>query len=92
MGQVMAPLDRGWSWTDWANGSLELCDAHGEWENGWENRFDHVAGKKFAAARKRVWALRLDKCVADFEEMRRRTAVWDAPPPVEICAFGLGSK
>ncbi|KAM7518107.1 hypothetical protein LguiB_017069 [Lonicera macranthoides] len=92
VGQVMARLDREWSWTDWAEGSLELCDAHAEWENGWENRFDRVAGKKLAAARKRVRALRLDKCVADFEVMRRRTAVWDAPPPVEICVFGLGSK
>ncbi|KAA8528814.1 hypothetical protein F0562_036169 [Nyssa sinensis] len=89
---VMFGLDRGWSWTDWANGTMQLCDAHGEWENDWEKEFDRVAGKKLAAARKRVWALKLEQCVDDFNEMRRRTDNWDAPPATEICRVGLGSE
>lgn len=86
---VIGSLIKGWSWTDWANGSLQLCDAHGEWEKGWEKRFDRVAGSKLARARKRVGALRLKDCVKDFEEMRNRTSNWDAPAASEICKLGL---
>ncbi|RVW50911.1 hypothetical protein CK203_071276 [Vitis vinifera] len=86
---VIGSLIKGWSWTDWANGSLQLCDAHGEWEKGWEKRFDRVAGSKLARARKRVGALRLKDCVKDFEEMRNRTSNWDAPTASEICKLGL---
>lgn len=89
---VMKSLDKGWSWTDWGNGSLQLCDAHGDWEDGWEKVFDRLAGKKFAAERKRVWKMKLKECVNDFEEMRRRTAHWESPPPAEICRLGFGSK
>lgn len=91
VGNVMSRLDRGWSWTNWANGTLDLCDAHAEWENGWEILFDKAAGKKLAAARKRVGGLEMEQCIADFEEMRRRAAFWEAPAPVEICKLGLGS-
>ncbi|PON60568.1 Transmembrane protein [Parasponia andersonii] len=87
---VMPGLYKGWSWTDWANGTLQLCDAHGEWENGWERIFDRVAGKKLAAERKRVRSLTLKKCVDDFEKMKRRaTGRWEAPPPEQICGMGL---
>uniref|UniRef100_A0A5B7C2R0 DUF7796 domain-containing protein n=1 Tax=Davidia involucrata TaxID=16924 RepID=A0A5B7C2R0_DAVIN len=89
---VMFGLDRGWSWTDWANGTLQLCDAHAEWEKGWDKVFDRVAGKKLAAGRKQVWALKLEQCVDDFNEMRRRTFNWEAPAPAEICRLGLGSR
>ncbi|XP_077231338.1 uncharacterized protein LOC143864311 [Tasmannia lanceolata] len=88
---VGAVLDPGWSWTDWENGTLELCDAHGEWEKGWERIFDWVAGEKIAAVRKRIGRLRMEECVADLEEMRRRTVLWDAPKADEICRAGLGS-
>lgn len=91
VGNVMNGLDRGWSWTEWANGTLDLCDAHGEWERKWERLFDSAAGKKLAAARKRVAGLDMENCVADFEGMRRRTASWEAPEAVEICKMGLES-
>ncbi|PSS31203.1 hypothetical protein CEY00_Acc04499 [Actinidia chinensis var. chinensis] len=90
--KVMGVLNRGWSWTDWDNGTLELCDAHAEWEEGWEREFDRAAGKNRAAARKRVFGLKLKPCVDDFEEMKRKAANWDAPPAAEICGLGLGPE
>ncbi|KAK3038849.1 hypothetical protein RJ639_028571 [Escallonia herrerae] len=90
--KVMSGLDRGWSWTDWAKGSLQLCDAHANWENGWEKIFDRAAGKKLTAVRKRVQGLKLEQCVSAFEDIRRLTGVWDAPPASEICRLGLGSE
>ncbi|GJT44920.1 hypothetical protein Tco_0953635 [Tanacetum coccineum] len=39
--------------TESANGTLQLCDGHDKWEDGWEDLFDGVAGKKLAAIRKR---------------------------------------
>lgn len=90
MASVMSNLDRGWSWTDWGNGTLRLCDAHGDWESGWERIFDRDAGKKLAGARKRVRDLKLRQCVDDFNEMKRRlTGKWESPPPEEICRLGL---
>lgn len=86
---VMLMLDKGWSWTNWRNGTLQLCDAHSEWESRWETIFDRVAGKKLAAERKRVKSLTWKKCVADFDEMRGRTVNWDAPAAAEICGLGL---
>lgn len=91
VGPVMNGLYRGWSWTEWANRSLELCDARGDWEEGWEKLFDAVAGKRLAAERKRVEeALKLKQCVDDFEEMRKRTALWEAPPAADICRLASG--
>ncbi|XP_062115283.1 uncharacterized protein LOC133829581 [Humulus lupulus] len=87
--EVMPRLYKGWSWTDWANGTLELCDAHEEWEKGWEKIFDRVAGKKLAEERKRVRSLSLKKCVDDFEEMKKRAAIWEAPSPEKMCNMGL---
>ncbi|KAI3724569.1 hypothetical protein L2E82_36350 [Cichorium intybus] len=82
---VVNGLDRQWSWTESGNGTLQLCDGHGGWEDGWEKLFDGVAGKKLAAVRNRVAAMSFDECVADFEHMKRRSAVWDVPPPAELC-------
>ncbi|XP_076932079.1 uncharacterized protein LOC143597461 [Bidens hawaiensis] len=82
---VVNGLDRRWSWTENVNGTLKLCDGRGAWEHGWEDVFDKVAGKKLAAARKRVSGLSFDDCVKDFEFMKRRSAVWDVPLAAEVC-------
>ncbi|WOG97725.1 hypothetical protein DCAR_0417066 [Daucus carota subsp. sativus] len=92
VGNVMSKLDRGWSWTEWANGTMDLCDASGEWETGWQRLFDRTAGKKLAAVRKRAEVLKVKECVANFEDMRRRSAIWEAPPPLNICELGLSTK
>ncbi|TYG69027.1 hypothetical protein ES288_D05G198400v1 [Gossypium darwinii] len=87
---VMSSLDKGWSWTDWGNGTLELCNAQGEWEKGWEKIFDRVAGQKLAQERKRVKSLKLEECIGDFREMKKKAFKWEAPTPEEICGLGLG--
>ncbi|XP_038717186.1 uncharacterized protein LOC120010459 [Tripterygium wilfordii] len=86
---VMSRLRRSWSWTNWGNETLQLCNAHGEWERGWERVFDIVAGERFAAERKRVREMKLNECVSDFEEMQRRALNWNSPPAEEICKLGL---
>ncbi|XP_010935237.1 uncharacterized protein [Elaeis guineensis] len=88
--KVAEKLDRWWSWTEWRNGSLELCDASGGWEKGWEKLFDEVAGKEAAAERTRVVKMDMKHCVRDFKAMRRRTASWAAPPAEQMCGLGLG--
>lgn len=88
--EVMSSLNKDWSWTEHGNGTLKLCDAHGDWEKGWEKIFDKVAGKKLASARKRVWSLKLKQCVDDFNAMKRRAFKWDTPPVEEICRLGIG--
>ncbi|KAL8128907.1 hypothetical protein V2J09_018062 [Rumex salicifolius] len=92
VGLVMRSLNKGWSWTQWEDGRLQLCDAHGEWEDGWEKIFDRVAGKRLTESRKRVGKMDLDTCVKDFEELRRKVignGSWEAPPVGEICRLGL---
>ncbi|XP_027355698.1 uncharacterized protein LOC113865393 [Abrus precatorius] len=86
---VMESVEREWSWTDWSNGSLELCDAHESWENGWEKIFDRVAGKKLAAARKIIASLKMEQCIEDFIQLKKRTSHWSAPPVIQICRLGL---
>ncbi|CAM8878320.1 hypothetical protein QQ045_020867 [Rhodiola kirilowii] len=91
--RVMAGLDKGWSWTEWANGTLNMCDAHGEWESGWEKMFDKAAGKRLAKSRKMVGKIGMKECVKEFEEMRRKvTGEWAAPPVEDICRLGLDNK
>ncbi|KAK6118943.1 hypothetical protein DH2020_047322 [Rehmannia glutinosa] len=92
VGPIMNGLYKGWSWTDWGNNSVELCDAHSEWENGWEKLFDDVAGKNLASARKKVWGLSMGKCVDGFDRMKKRVAHWDGPTSDEICRLGLKSR
>ncbi|XP_073526475.1 uncharacterized protein [Phyllobates terribilis] len=92
VGGVIQSLNKGWSWTEWGNGRLELCDAHGEWEGGWERIFDRVAGKRFAELRKGVVEMDVDRCVREFEELMMKVSVngsWEAPPVGEICRLGL---
>ncbi|XWS20866.1 hypothetical protein CRYUN_Cryun30bG0005800 [Craigia yunnanensis] len=87
---IMSSLDKRWSWTNWDNGTLELCNAHGDWENGWEKLFDRVSDKKLAAERRRVKVLKFEECVRDFTEMKQKAVKWEAPPVDEICRLGLG--
>lgn len=86
---VMDSVEKVWSWTHWENGALQLCDAHDAWESGWEKNFDRLAGKKFAAARKRIQSMKMEECVKDFVQLRKRSAHWSAPLVDEICALGL---
>ncbi|XP_044512320.1 uncharacterized protein LOC123230218 [Mangifera indica] len=88
---VMRSLNKGWSWTDWENGSLALCNARGEWERGWEKIFDNVGGNRFASVRKRFAELKKKECIDDFNAMKKRVFSWEAPPPEDICALGLGA-
>lgn len=92
IGLVMNRLYKGWSWTNWANNTLQLCDAHAEWESGWQKLFDEVAGDKLAAARRRVEDLRMEQCVRDFAEMKKKTAYWEAPPVSQICQLALSAS
>lgn len=92
VGLVMDHLYKWWSWTEWRNDTVQLCDAHGEWEKGWETLFDKVAGKRPATIRKKVWALSMDQCVEGFEKMKKRSANWDGPTAQEICKLGLMPK
>lgn len=89
VGPVMSGLYKTWSWTEWGNNSLELCDAHGEWESGWEKLFDDAVGEKLALARKKIWALDMEKCVDGFEKFKKRAAQWYGPTSSEICGLGL---
>ncbi|EYU17505.1 hypothetical protein MIMGU_mgv1a006824mg [Erythranthe guttata] len=89
VGPIMSGLNKGWSWTEWRNDTLDLCDARGAWESGWEELFDDVAGENLAAARKRIRALDMGRCVDGFEEMKKKTAQWDGPTSAEICRLGL---
>ncbi|KAF6157777.1 hypothetical protein GIB67_038245 [Kingdonia uniflora] len=86
---VMGTLYKWWSWTNWGNGTLQLCDAHGPWETGWEKKFDETAGKKLAASRKRIKTMKMKECIENFVEMKRRTANWDVPDIMEVCRLGL---
>ncbi|CAK7346050.1 unnamed protein product [Dovyalis caffra] len=89
---IMPSLYKGWSWTNWENGTLKLCDAHGDWEGGWERIFDKVAGKELASERKRIRGLSRKRCVDDFTEMKKKASKWDTPPVEEICRLGLGEN
>lgn len=86
---VMESVEKEWSWTHWENGELELCDAHLGWENGWEKIFDRVAGKNFAAARKRIHSMKVRECIRDFLQFKKLSSHWIAPSVDEICTLGL---
>lgn len=82
-------VDKGWGWTEWRNGSMELCNATQPWEKGWEKIFDKVAGKVAAVVRHKVKDMKLDECVQEMEGLRRKTKLWNGPNSTEICTFGL---
>ncbi|KAL4312900.1 hypothetical protein GQ457_01G008760 [Hibiscus cannabinus] len=90
--EVMSLLHKRWSWNDWGNGTIELCDAHGGWEEQWETIFDRAAGKKLAARMREVKDLMFEECVGDFREMKKKAVKWEAPAPEEICGLGLKTR
>jgi len=81
---IIQSLGKGWSWTLSPPG-LELCDAHDDWEEKWEGIFDKVVGPKLAASRKKIKNQTLSSCIKDFENLKQKTAYWDAPPSKTIC-------
>ncbi|CAN0840820.1 hypothetical protein LINGRAHAP2_LOCUS2937 [Linum grandiflorum] len=87
--EVMGSIYKSWSWTEWRNGSMELCDGSDQWESGWERVFDKVVGRELARERKRVLGLSVDECVFDFKVMMDKTVVWDTPSVEEICRIGV---
>ncbi|XP_078177935.1 uncharacterized protein LOC144572297 [Carex rostrata] len=86
--QVGPRMDKGWGWSEWRHGSMELCDARKPWEEGWEKIFDEVAGEAAATVRRRVKEMKLDDCVQEMDGLRRKTKRWNGPDSAEICKLG----
>jgi hypothetical protein len=85
-------LEHAWSWTEWWNGTLELGDTSGPWDDGWEEVFDQAAGKEAAEERLRVSKMGFEECKTEMEALRARTEQWDVPSSDEICRLGLNSS
>lgn len=68
-----------------------MCNATGEWEKGWEEVFEKVAGPVAAKIRKRVATMSIAECTYNLEILMSRTGLWEAPDPLKICLAGLGS-
>ncbi|GAB2300437.1 hypothetical protein Dimus_034480 [Dionaea muscipula] len=91
--RVMSGLGKEWSWTDSENGTtLDLCDAHIDWVDGWESLFDRVVGTELIGQQWQVGELKVTECVEDFEVMKRKAAHWETPSIIEICKLGLDPK
>ncbi|CAL4998264.1 unnamed protein product [Urochloa decumbens] len=88
--QIWARLDPNRGRVEWRNKGLGLCNATGDWEKGWEEVFDELAGAVAAKARRRVVGISVADCVHDLEELRGRTSKWEALDPGKICLIGLG--
>lgn len=81
--------DEDWNSIEWRDGTLELCDGSGEWEEGWERVFDELAGEEAARARRRVGMMGVEECVEGWEELRGKAwSGWEAPSPEVVCGLG----
>lgn len=91
--EVGGRLERMWSWMDGREGEVELCDARGEWEEGWERAFDEAAGEEAAKVRRRVGRMRSEECFNGWEGIKRRVAggggSWEVPDVEVVCKVGL---
>ncbi|KAJ3685767.1 hypothetical protein LUZ61_014931 [Rhynchospora tenuis] len=88
--EKLGPKMKNWSgWTEWRNGSLELCDGSRPWQKGWEKIYDEVSGKTAANVRRRVKKVKIEDCVKELEELKRKAEKWNGPDPIEICNLGL---
>ncbi|KAJ4765044.1 E3 ubiquitin-protein ligase UBR3 [Rhynchospora pubera] len=79
-------------WTEWRNGSLELCDGSQPWQEGWEDFFDKVAGKVTADMRLKVKEMTTEVCLQEMKGLKKKAGRWNGPDPIEICNLGSTSK
>ena len=68
---------------------LQLCNAHGDWEKGWEKILTESLEKKLAKLRKQDKKMKLKQRVDDFEEMKKkRSGSWESPE-VEVMKLNV---
>ncbi|KAJ1699917.1 hypothetical protein LUZ63_008429 [Rhynchospora breviuscula] len=79
-------------WTEWRNGSLELCDGSQPWQEGWEEFFDKVADKVTADMRHKVKEMTTEVCWQDMKGLKKNAGRWNGPDPIEICNLGSTSQ
>ncbi|KAJ4807862.1 E3 ubiquitin-protein ligase UBR3 [Rhynchospora pubera] len=89
MEQIGPRVNEMWGWTEWRNGSMELCNGSQPWEEGWEKIFDNVAGKVAAIVRRRVKNMKFDECVKEMDCLRKKAERWNGPDSAEICNLAL---
>ncbi|XP_078169449.1 uncharacterized protein LOC144563855 [Carex rostrata] len=89
MEQLGPKLDKTFSWTEWRNGSLELCDSSYPWQEGSEKIFDKDAGIAAANVRHRVKEMKIEECLQEVEGLKRKADRWNGPDPIEICNLGF---
>ncbi|KAL0545368.1 hypothetical protein IC582_015247 [Cucumis melo] len=87
--RVMVWLEKGWSWTNWENGTMGLCNASGEWEMGWEKIYEEMVGAEMGDLSWKIQKMKMSECVQGFNQMKRRSGIWDSPNGENICKLGF---